>query len=38
MKKFRLSDWLTAAAIVMALGAFAAAEASEDPSLVVETR
>jgi hypothetical protein len=31
--KFRWSDWLTALAVVMALGAFAAAEAVEDTAV-----
>lgn len=35
MKKFRWSDWLAAAAIVVALGAFAGAEAGEDAPVVV---
>lgn len=38
MKKFRWSDWLTAVAIVMALGAFAGAEAGQDAPLVTESR
>jgi len=36
--KFRWSDWLTALAVVMALGAFAAAEAGEDSTAQVEAR
>lgn len=35
MKKFRWTDWLAAAAIVMALGAFAGAEAGQDATTVV---
>jgi hypothetical protein len=36
--KFRWSDWLTALAVVMALGAFAAAEAGEDSAPLVQAR
>jgi hypothetical protein len=39
MKKFRWTDWLAAAAVVMALGAFAGAEAGQDaPILVADSR
>lgn len=38
MKQFRWTDWLTAVAIVMALGAFAGAEASEDAGVTAEAR
>jgi hypothetical protein len=34
MKKFQWSDWLVAAAIVMALGAYAGAEAGEEAPVV----
>lgn len=36
--KSRWSDWLAALAVVMAMGAFAAAEAVEDSSVQVRTR
>ncbi|MEY4752844.1 MAG: hypothetical protein RJA44_519 [Pseudomonadota bacterium] len=38
MKKFRWTDWLAAVAIVMALGAFAGAEASQDAGVSAEAR
>ncbi|MEN9484080.1 hypothetical protein BDD16_001945 [Sphaerotilus montanus] len=36
--KFRWSEWLTAAALVLAFSAFAAAEASEQASVDVEVQ
>lgn len=36
--KFRWSEWLTAAALVLAFSAFAAAEASEQTSVDVEVQ
>jgi hypothetical protein len=36
--KFRWSEWLTAAALVLTFSAFAAAEASEQAAVTAETR
>jgi hypothetical protein len=36
--KFRLSDWLAAVAVVVALGAFAAAETVEDAPTALAAR
>ncbi|MEY2688076.1 MAG: hypothetical protein RL375_2274 [Pseudomonadota bacterium] len=36
--KFRLSDWLAAVAVVVALGAFAAAETVEDAPTTLAAR
>ncbi|MEY4751768.1 MAG: hypothetical protein RIQ60_3982 [Pseudomonadota bacterium] len=36
--KFRWTDWLAAVAVVVALGAFAAAENSDEPVVSVASR